>query len=111
MKQVDWCAIAREPARLVKEIEILKSRHFRCPIRVYAWGICLKALETRLAMVATKKSDEKVDTCSWCLKKLFPDCRTALDEFLLEFGAPKRFCTIYNSKEAGTEEIGSIGGE
>ena len=62
-------------------------------------------------MVATKKSGEKVDTCSWRLKKLSPDCRTALDEFLLEFGASKRFCTIYNSKEAGTEEIGSIGGE
>ena len=60
-------------------------------------------------MVATEKSDEKVDTCSWRLKKLSPDCRTALDEFLLEFGASKRFCTIYNSKEAVTEEIGSIG--
>ena len=95
----------------MKEIEILKSRHSRCPIRVYAWGICLKALETRLAMVATKKSDEKVDTCSWRLKKLSPDCRTALDEFLLEFRAPKRFCAIYNSKEATTERTRSIGGD
>ena len=62
-------------------------------------------------MVATEKSDEKVDTCSWRLKKLSPDCRTALDEFLLEFGASKRFCAIYNSKEAGTEETRSIGDE
>ena len=93
----------------MKERENLKSRHSRCPIRVYAWGICLKALETRLAMVATKKSDEKVDTCSWRLKKLSSDCRTALDEILLEFGAPKRFCAIYSSKAAGTEEIESIG--
>ena len=62
-------------------------------------------------MIATEKSDEKVDTCSWSLKKLSPDCRTALDEFLVEFGAPKRFCAIYYSKEAGTEGIGSIGVE
>ena len=95
----------------MKEIEILKSRHSRCPIRVYAWGICLKALETRLAMVATKKSDEKVDTCSWRLKKLSSDCRTALDEFLLDFGAPKLLCAIYSVQEAGTERIGSIGVE
>ena len=61
-------------------------------------------------MVATEESDEKVDTCSWRLKKLSPDCRTALDEILLEFGAPKRFCAIYSVKDAGTERIVSIGG-
>jgi hypothetical protein len=60
-------------------------------------------------MVSTEVSDEKVDTWSWRLKKLSPDCRTALDDFFLEFGAPKRFCAIYSSKEASTEGIGSIG--
>ena len=66
------------------------------------------AFETRVIMVVTESSRVKVDPCSWRMKKLSSDCRTALDEFLLEFGSPKRFCAIYSSKEAVIERNRSI---
>ncbi len=61
-------------------------------------------------MASTEKSDEKVITSLGRLKKTSPDCRTALDEFQIDFGAPTRLCEIYNCKEANTEKIKWIGG-
>ena len=61
-------------------------------------------------MAATEKSDEKVITSPWRLKKLSIDCRTALDGFQIDFGASKQFCEIYDCKEAIAERTMSIGG-